>query len=250
VKPSTLEPSLPAAPPSAPAAGAGREMLAGAIAILPAALGVVPFGLLLGALGAEKGLTPLEIVTMSGLVFAGGAQFVALDMWTTPAPWLALGLSTLLVNLRHVLMGASIRRSLGRFPGPVKVLALLLLADEIWAMAEKRAAEAPLTPAWYFGLAGTLYANWVLWTGLGAVLGASLGDPARFGFDFAFTAIFIGLLAGFRRAPAFVPVVAASALAAVVARSVVSPAVSIALGALAGVAAAAAIAVVRPEARA
>jgi 4-azaleucine resistance transporter AzlC len=218
---------------------APAEFLAGAGAIAPAVVAVIPFGLLLGALAAEKGLSPLEVALMSGLVFAGGSQFVALDLWTSPAAWASLGFAALLVNLRHVLMGASITRSMGAFGRPAKVVALLLLADEIWALAERRAVTVKLTPAYFFGLGGFLYANWLLWTTLGAVIGASLGDPARFGFDFAFTAIFIGLIAGFRRAPAFVPVVAASAFAAVVAREAVSGPVSIAAGAAAGVAVAA-----------
>jgi len=226
--------SLAAAPPHR-RGGTRDEIFAGMAAIAPAAIAVVPFGLLLGALAAEKGLSPLEMALMSGLVFAGGSQFVALDLWTSPAAWASLGFAALLVNLRHVLMGASINRAMGGFRPAAKVLALLLLADEIWAMAERRAACRPLTPAYYAGLALTLYVNWVFWTALGAALGASLGDPAAYGFDFAFTAIFIGLLAGFRRVPGFVPVVAASALAAVAAREVASGPVSIAAGAAAGV---------------
>lgn len=215
------------------------DVRAGALAILPAAIAVVPFALLLGALAAEKGLSPLEVALMSGLVFAGGSQFVALDLWTTPAAWLALGSAALLVNLRHILMGASIAPKMNGFHPLARVLALLLLADEIWAMAERRAAAQPLTPAYFFGLGGLLYLNWVVFTTAGAVVGARFGDPATYGFDFAFTAIFIGLIAGFRRTRHFLPTIATAAVAAILARELLSGPVSIAVGAAAGVAVAA-----------
>lgn len=220
--------------PSA-AVSARADFLAGLMAIAPAVVAAAPFGLLLGALGAEKGLSPLEVGLMSGLMFAGGAQFVTLDLWTTPAAWASLGLAALLVNLRHVLMGASLNRSMGAFSPAAKVLALLLLADEIWALAERRAATHRLTPAHYAGLAAIMYVNWVFFTVLGAALGAALGDPTEYGFDFAFTAIFIGLIAGFRRAPGFAVVIAASAVAAVAVRALLPGPVSIAAGAAAGV---------------
>ena len=67
------------------------EFRAGLVAIVPATLAVIPFALIFGAAAAQKGLSPLELGLMSALVFAGGSQFVAVDLWSDPAPWLALG---------------------------------------------------------------------------------------------------------------------------------------------------------------
>ncbi len=132
---------------------------------------------------------------MSGAVFAGGSQFVALDLWTSPAAWMSLGLAALIVNVRHVLMGTSIVRKMERFRGVAKPIALFFLADEIWAFAERRAAERPLTPAFYAGTTLPMVAGWLVSTVAGTLAGAVLGDPKVYGFDFAFIAIFIGLLA-------------------------------------------------------
>ncbi len=46
------------------------EARAGLLAILPALVAMIPFGLLLGQQAAAKGLTPLEVLAMSSLVFA------------------------------------------------------------------------------------------------------------------------------------------------------------------------------------
>ncbi len=84
-----------------------REFREGLRTILPLLLAVLPIGFVFGTVATGNGLSPLEAVLMSALVFAGGSQFVAMDLWTHPASWSALGFAALLVNLRHMLMGAS-----------------------------------------------------------------------------------------------------------------------------------------------
>jgi len=128
------------------------EFRAGLFLIFPAVLAVIPFALILGAAAVQKGLSPLETGLMSALVFAGGSQFVAVDLWTEPAPWLALAFAALLVNLRYVLMSASIASKLKHFPKAGRALFIFFLADETWALTEKRAAAAPLTLWFLLGL--------------------------------------------------------------------------------------------------
>jgi 4-azaleucine resistance transporter AzlC len=212
-----------------------RQAAAGALTIAPAAVAVVPFGLILGANAAEKGLSAFETATMSATVFAGSAQFLAIDLWTSPAAWAALAFATLLINLRHVLMGASLARRLGRFGPGTRWLAVFLMADEIWAVAEHRALQQPLTPAFYLGAALPLYANWVVTTTAGAMLGGLIEDPAAWGFDFAFTAVFIGLVAGFWRGRTTLVVACASAAGAILAHKFLPGAWYVVIGAGCGV---------------
>ncbi len=168
------------------------QALSGIRTALPLMIAMVPIGTVYGAVAVAKGLSVTEALLMSGLVFAGGAQFVAMDMWTHPASAAALGLAALLVNLRHVLMGASIAGKLGRFTPLQRLAAMPFLTDEAWALAERRARDGgrdpaeSLTPAWYFGAALSIYAIWLAATAIGALLGAAIGDPAALGLDFAF----------------------------------------------------------------
>ena len=90
---------------------------------------------------------------MSGLVLAGGAQFAALEIWTSPPPLAAILLSTLLINARHVLMSASLAPKTVAFGRVQRRLGMFFLADEIWALSERRAARRSLTPLYYFTLA-------------------------------------------------------------------------------------------------
>jgi len=212
------------------------EFRAGLLLILPAALAVVPFALLLGAAAAQKGLTPLETGLMGAMVFAGGSQFVAVDLWTDPAPWLALGSAALLVNLRFVLMTASIAGKLKGFSPLGRAFVVFFMADENWAMAERRAAQAPLTVPFLFGLTAIFYLNWLVWTVLGAWIGSAFENPERLGFDFAFTAIFIGLAIGFWKGPSTGIVMAVSGIAAALTYLAVDGPWYVMTGAIAGMA--------------
>ncbi|MEI2383768.1 AzlC family ABC transporter permease [Breoghania sp. JC706] len=217
----------------------GAEFTAGIVKATPIILATAPFGLLLGAIAAQKGLSLLEIGLMSTLVFAGSAQFIAIDLWSEPAPWLALGFSALLINLRHVLMGASISPKLGLFPPALKPFAMYFLVDELWALAEARAARAPLTPAFYFGMGLVFIVGWNTWSLLGGVVGPVLGDPAAIGFDFAFTALFIVLIMSFWKGATTGAVLLASAGTAAFVHAHVEGAWYILAGAFAGMIAAA-----------
>lgn len=206
---------------------------------LPAIAAAAPFAVLLGALAADRGLSTLETGLMSALVFAGSAQFIALDTWQSPPAWLAIGIGTLVVNLRHAFMSASVLRHMGAFPRRLRAAAMVFLADEIWAFAEARAARQRLTPAFYAGLVVFFYANWVIATVVGSLAGRLITEPKAWGFDFAFIAIFIGLIMGFRQRSGFVVTILASAAAATAVHLVYPGPLSIAAGALAGIAAAA-----------
>ena len=58
----------------------------GATQTLPLAAGVLAVGLVFGVLARQAGLSLLEAELMSGLVFAGAAQFVALGLWGPSLP--------------------------------------------------------------------------------------------------------------------------------------------------------------------
>jgi len=212
--------------------------MGGIRAISPLIAAVIPIGLVFGAVAATKGLSPAETSLMNALVFAGGSQFVAMDIWTHPASWTGVGFAALLVNIRHVLMSASLGTRMSGFSQPARYLSMLFLADEIWAMAEFRAKVAKLTPAWFAGLVAPFYLAWVFSGLAGAALGAFLGDPVVLGLDFAFPAVFIVLVMGFWKGPETGAVLLASGAAAVATQHFVPGVWYIAAGAVAGLVAA------------
>lgn len=194
-----------------------RDFLAGAAEVAPVVVAYVPIGLLWGTLAAAKGISPLEAVLMSVIVFAGSAQFVAVDMWRDPVPALLLTFTALIINVRHVLMSASLSRHVEAIPRVWHPLLAYFLVDESWALAERRVLETPLTLAYYLGITLPLAATWWISTGVGAMLGRALGDPSAYGIDFAFSAMFIAILMGFWKGRSTAGILAASgAVAALV----------------------------------
>lgn len=164
---------------------------------LPLIASVLPFALLWGTLAQQAGLSALETGLMSGLVFAGSAQFVATGIWTTPPAVATLVLAVFIVNLRHVLMGAALAPAIRSWGGWRSHLALFFMADEVWALALQRRAQRGLTPGFYFSVGVVFYLCWVASTQLGYRAGSWIPDPAAYGFDFAFAAVFLCLVRSF-----------------------------------------------------
>lgn len=222
------------APPSPRA-----DFKAGALAMAPALVAMIPFALILGQQAAAKGISSAEMLAMSSLVFAGSSQFLAIGLWSDPVPVAAITLATLLINLRHVLLGASLAGKIAGWPAPMRFAALFLMADETWAVAERRALSHPLTPAYYFGAGLALYVNWQILTTAGTVVGGWVPDPERLGFDFAFPAIFIGLAIGFWKGLGRTgPVILAAGAVSIAVHALVPGAWYVLAGAFAGILAA------------
>lgn len=170
----------------------------------------VPIGLLWGTLAAAKGISPLEAVMMSVIVYGGSAQFVAVEMWHDPVPALLLTFTALVINIRHVLMSVSLSRHVEGIPRALHPIVAYFLVDESWALAERRVLQTPLTFAYYLGLTLPLALTWWITSGIGAMLGRALGDPSALGLDFAFSAMFIAILMGFWKGPSTAGVLVAS----------------------------------------
>lgn len=89
------------------------EFLSGVRAELPILLGVIPFGMIYGALAVGAGLPPDAALAMSSIVFAGSAQFVGTQLIGAATPGIVVVLTTFVVNLRHMLYSASVAPHVG-----------------------------------------------------------------------------------------------------------------------------------------
>jgi 4-azaleucine resistance transporter AzlC len=176
------------------------QFLLGARMFLPVAISIAAYGVVWGVLAGQAGLSVLEVMLMSGLVFAGASQFVALDMWTPGSlPILSIIVATAIVNLRMLLMTATLRPLVTHLPPARGLLAMIFVADENWALTMSQVAKGKGSVAFLLG-SGML--SWVFWfasTLVGRLLGSAIDDPAKYGLDFAFTATFLALLFGMWR---------------------------------------------------
>ncbi|MCH7860232.1 AzlC family ABC transporter permease [Sphingomonas sp. NPDC092331] len=230
---------------SLPGTESRAELRRGLRASLPVMIGFVPFALVLGAQASAKGFGAIEVPILTGLNFGGGSEFAAIGLWTSPPHLLLIVGVTMLVNCRHLLMGAALAPYLRHLPHRRVLPALFFMCDESWAMgladARQRADAGrpqPFSLAYYIGVSIGLYATWVVFTALGALLGPVLGDITRYGFDMAFPAVFLVLLRGMWKGMRAAMPWAVSLVAAVAACLLLPGAWYVPAGAVAGVLAA------------
>jgi len=172
---------------------------------------VLVVGIPFGIVARQSGLSPAEIVAMSVFVFAGASQFAMVQLFKDGAAWPVIVVTVLLINLRHLLMAAALRPYFAHVSIARRLAAAFVLTDEAFAMAIGWFRRGRTELAYYATFAVALYILWNAATVIGMLLGPSIGEPRRFGVDFAITATFIAIvvLGVRRRADAIVAVTAA-----------------------------------------
>ncbi len=172
-------------------------LVEGARQMVPLAISIFVYGLTFGVLAQKAGLSLLESFLMSAMVFAGSSQFAVLGLWVAPLPVAAIVLTTLVVNLRHLLMGAAIRPRIEGLRRWQRYISLFLMNDESWALTMGYFARGGRNVSFLPGSGLVAFVAWTSATVVGQTLGGILDRPEEWGLDFAFTAVFLGLLVGF-----------------------------------------------------
>ncbi|MEL6958897.1 MAG: AzlC family ABC transporter permease [Pseudomonadota bacterium] len=169
---------------------------------LPFLLVVMPFGLLFGVISIEAGLTPLQTMAFSSVVFAGASQFAALQLMVDNAPVFIVLATALAVNLRMAMYSASLSLWLGKAPLWQRALVAYVNVDQSYAVSINRYEDQPeLTLrqriAFFFGAVSPVCPMWVVATALGVWLGA--GIPDWMALDFAVPICFLAIIAPMMR---------------------------------------------------
>jgi branched chain amino acid efflux pump len=200
----------------------------------PVLLSVVVVGIPFGIVARQSGLSPAEIVAMSVFVFAGASQFAMVQLFRDGVAWPIVVAAVLLINLRHLLMAAALRPHFAYVSVARRLAAAYVLTDEAFAMAIGWFRRGRTEVAYYATFAVALYVLWNAATVIGMLLGPSIGEPRRFGVDFAITATFIAIVVlGVRRRSDAVVAVGAALLASALAYAGASVVAVVTAGALA-----------------
>jgi 4-azaleucine resistance transporter AzlC len=160
---------------------------------LSIALAVSPFGVAFGAAASEAGLEIWQTAGFSLFVFAGSAQFAAVEILGNGGGVAAAVTAALLLNLRSVAFGVALVDVM-----PVsrwkRALAAQLMIDETAAVATVQPdRETSRYAYWVTGVA--LYVIWNLSTLFGATVVASSAELIHdLGLDATVPAAFLALL--------------------------------------------------------
>jgi predicted branched-subunit amino acid permease len=167
-----------------------REFLRGIGDQLPLQLGVVPFGLVFGVLGIASGLSPLQTILMSSIVFGGASQVVFAQLWATGTSPLIVGSSVAVINLRHMLYSAAVAKYLRPLSLRWRIILGYLLTDEAFAISIKRFETTDRPELAHYHLLGSGLTLWMCWqiaTVMGVMAGATIPDELNLGFAIPLT---------------------------------------------------------------
>lgn len=149
------------------------------------------FGLTFGAVATGSGLSAIQALAMSAVMFTGASQFALVGIVAVGGAPLAAISAALLLGLRNAFYGVPVAR-LVRPRRLRRLWTAHFVIDETTAMAV--AQPTPRAGRYAFWATGiTLYALWTLGTLAGALIGRGINTSAL-GLDAAAPAIFLALL--------------------------------------------------------
>ena len=163
---------------------------------MPVVLGYIPIGFAYGVLAGKSGLSTTNTLLMSLIVFAGSAQFIAVGLFAAGTGPAGVIITTFIVNLRHLLMAASLAPYMSKWKKSLQAFFAFELTDETFALHSTATSTLKNCTLESLSVNVTAQISWVIGTGLGIVAAGLISDIKPLGLDYALAAMFIGLLVG------------------------------------------------------
>ncbi|WP_458453503.1 AzlC family ABC transporter permease [Methanobrevibacter sp.] len=158
---------------------------------IPITFGYVPMGIGYAAIAIKAGMTPLQTVSMSVLVYAGAGQIIAASMLLSGATAMAIILTNFVVNLRYFVMSTCVLNQVEKSNLPLNILAAHVTVDESFAMF----SLSEDSNIWiYLGIAIIAWLSWILGAGIGVVVLDLLPVIVTNSFNISLYALFVAIL--------------------------------------------------------
>jgi 4-azaleucine resistance transporter AzlC len=174
-----------------------EDFIAGVTATTPVMLGVIPFGLVAGAAAVGAGLSLVQAVALSVVVFAGASQLAMIELFGQNATLAVVVGTALIINSRLVMYSASLAPHFTQEARRWRGLMAYIMTDQAFALSVTRYAdgmEGVTRKRWYYlGTAAPLWVVWQICTVIGVVVGASVPGwlPLRFAVPLTFLALLV-----------------------------------------------------------
>ena len=158
----------------------------------------------------------------------------ALQGWADPVPALAVCFTTLAMNARYLLLGATLRPWFSELPSCQSYPSLFVMGDGNWAMALREHSQGRDDAAFLLGGGLVMWTTWVSSSAAGHAFGQLLSRPETWGLDFVLAAYFGTMSVAFLRATRDLFPLIVGVLTAIVFERLLPGAWYIGAGALAG----------------
>jgi predicted branched-subunit amino acid permease len=175
------------------------EFRIGAMDSVGVAPGIAAWGLMTGVAMVNSGMSTVEALLMSLIVYAGSSQLAAIPLLSAGAPMWVILATGFCVNLRFVVFSAHLRPYMMHLPLAQRLLTGYLTTDLSYVLFSNRFPHESNDPAQQLAqqayLAGNCGVNWLTWVGC-SVLGVGLSSfiPMRWGLGFAGILALLGIL--------------------------------------------------------
>jgi predicted branched-subunit amino acid permease len=175
------------------------EFRQGALDSLAVAPGIAAWGLMTGVAMMKSGMSTVEALLMSVIVFAGSSQLAAIPLLTAGAPMWVILATGFCVNLRFVVFSAHMRPYVMHLSLWQRLVSGYLTTDLSYVLFTQRfpqhGGDTAQLRAQEAYLAGNCGVNWVAWVGC-SVLGVLLANlvPTSWGLGFAGILALLGIL--------------------------------------------------------
>jgi predicted branched-subunit amino acid permease len=174
--------------------------------MLPLATGISAWGLMTGVAMVKSGMSVVEALAMTFLVYAGSSQLAAIPLIVAGAPaWVILA-TGFCVNLRFVVFSLHLRPYMMHMPRWRRMVNGYLTADMSYAMFTRRFPTPGTAPSQWREeeafLSGNYFVTWSSWMGA-SVIGVALGNliPASWGLGFAGVLCLVAVLCSLANTP-------------------------------------------------
>jgi predicted branched-subunit amino acid permease len=178
--------------------------------------GVFVYGMAFGLIADQGGLSLLQALLISAVVYSGSAQLAAMTILaagTSPlilTAW-TLVATILVINARYVLFSATLRPWMGGLH-PLKAYSTLyVLGDGNWMLSLKAHGEGERDAGFVFGSGLAMFLPWLAGTLIGHAAGNLVPDPKRLALDFLMASFAAAMMVGMTKKSADLGIIAASA---------------------------------------
>jgi predicted branched-subunit amino acid permease len=203
------------------------------------AFSVLIYGVIFGLLAKTAAMSLAEAMLMSGVVYSGSAQMVAVNAMEAgriPVGTAAFAVATtiLLLNARYMLYGAAIRPWLGQCSPLQAYGTLMIMGDGSWILSMKANAAGERDAGYLFGSSALMFLPWLGGTAIGVLAGAFAANPRALGLDFMLIAFSAALAVGLVKGRSDVAALIAASVAAIAADRFLPPGFAVMAAAAAG----------------
>ncbi len=157
------------------------------------AIGYFAVSFTLGISASRASIKWYQSALMSALNYTSAGQAAAIDIMKESGSVWVLMASTLVINLRYLLMSAALAVRLSPSTGTGKRMLMAAgVTDEIFGLAS--AQKYPLNPMYNAGAMAVACPGWVLGTALGGIMGEVLPPLLTSSLSLALYAMFLAII--------------------------------------------------------